>query len=89
MPNEKNSAICAILSAMSAARGTSIIVPIRYGTGTPISAMTPSPTAFVLSYISFISPIVPVSGIMISGSTRTPCSRTVHAASRIARTCMS
>jgi len=49
VPNEKNSASRAIWSAMTAARGTSIIVPIRYLTGTPISARTPSATFFVFS----------------------------------------
>ena len=47
MPNEKNSAVRAILSASSAARGTSIMVPIEYFSGTPISAMMPSATFFV------------------------------------------
>ena len=73
---------------MRAARGTSIIVPIRYFTGTPSSAMTPSATALVVSQVSFISPTVPVRGIMISGSTFTPPSLTVQAASMMARTCM-
>ena len=88
VPNEKNSAYSAIFWAMSAARGTSIMVPTRYRTGTPISAITPSATRRVCSNVSFISPTVPVSGIMISGSTRTPCSAAVHAASMMARTCM-
>jgi len=57
-------------------------------TDTPISAITPSATRRVCSYVSFISPTVPVSGIMISGSTRTPCSAAVQAASMIARACM-
>ena len=72
---------------MSAARGTSIMVP----TGTAGHAHlgdTPSATRRVCSNVSFISPTVPVSGIMISGSTRTPCSAAVHAASMMARTCM-
>ena len=88
MPNEKNSASWAILSAMSAARGTSIIVPIVYLTGTPIRATTPSATFFVWSCVTCISPTVPVSGIMISGSTFTPCSAAMQAASMIASTCM-
>jgi len=88
VPNEKNSANSAICAAISAARGTSIIVPIRYFTVTPVSAMTPSATRLVCWKVSFISPTVPVSGIMISGSAWTPCSTTVQAASMMARTCM-
>ena len=64
------------------------MVPIVYFTGTPISTRTASATFLVFSYVSFISPTVPVSGIMISGSTFTPCSAAVQAASMMARTCM-
>ena len=39
VPNEKNSASSAILSAVRAARGTSIMVPIRYSTLVPALAM--------------------------------------------------
>ena len=69
MPNEKKSACSAILSATSAARGTSIIVPTEYGTFRPVSVSTCSATRTVISRVSFISATVPVSGIMISGST--------------------
>jgi hypothetical protein len=40
VPNEKNSAISASSSATTHARGSSIIVPMRYGTSTPRSAIT-------------------------------------------------
>ena len=55
----------------------------------PISATVCSATRSVISRVSFISATVPVSGIMISGSTRTPRFATSHAASMIARTCIS
>ena len=40
MPKEKKSQFSAIRFARSAARGTSIIVPILYGICRPVSAMT-------------------------------------------------
>ena len=39
VPNEKNSASSAIWSAVRAARGTSIMVPIRYSTLVPAFVM--------------------------------------------------
>jgi len=90
VPNEKKSACSASLPAISAARGTSIMVPTEYPTGTPISLTVRSAMRTVISRVSFISATVPVSGIMISGgSTFTPRRATSHAASMMARTCIS
>ena len=48
MPNEKNSAAWAICPAVSAARGTSIIVPISVCTDVPVSAATSASTCLGL-----------------------------------------
>ena len=47
VPNEKNWAASAIWPAVSAARGTSIIVPISVCTLTPVSASTSASTCSV------------------------------------------
>ena len=89
MPNEKNSASDATCSAVTAARGTSIIVPTRYSTRTPAFAITSSATRRTIAAWSLSSATCPTSGIMISGITRTPRRATSHAASKMARACIS
>ena len=68
MPNEKNSAISAICAATSAARGSSIIVPIWWGTGAPFTIDSGSATTSAISAATACSSCtVPTSGTMISG----------------------
>ncbi len=50
VPNEKNCASAAISSAVTAARGTSIMVPIWYSMVTPFSFMTFSAVALMISF---------------------------------------
>ena len=68
MPKQKNSASCAMTSAVSAALGISIIVPTSYFNSTPaaaISAFAVSTTIFLTNFSSLSSPI---NGIIISGT---------------------
>ena len=67
MPNEKNSAAWAICPAVSAALGTSIIVPIRVCPLTPVSSATSRSTCSASSRAASSSCTAPTSGIMISG----------------------
>ena len=67
MPKEKNSAACAICPAVSAARGTSIIVPISVCTEVPVAAATSASTFSASSRAASSSWTAPTSGIMISG----------------------
>ena len=89
MPNEKKSAASATRSAVTAARGISIMVPIWYSTLVPAFASTSAATFSARSRNRLSSSSVPTSGIMISGSTPAPPAATAHAASMMARTCMS
>ena len=67
MPNEKKSAAPAISSAVSTARGTSIIVPIVAGTSMPSRSATSASTFVASSRMASSSCTAPTSGIMISG----------------------
>ncbi len=89
MPKEKNSAEPAISPAVSAARGSSIIVPNRYGTSTPSSCMVSLATRSSSDRSRFSSLAKPTSGIITSGRTCTPSLATVDAARKMARTCIS
>ncbi len=89
VPKLKKSATSAISLASSAARGTSIIVPTRYGTFTPDAARIRSATRTVIARRSASSRRKPTSGIMISGLTSTPFFFTATAASMMASTCIS
>ena len=83
MPNEKKSASPAISSAVSAARGTSIMVPMRMPRPPPCSC---SITSSVSARSRRSSSAKPISGSMIS----TPLApATAIAARTIARTCIS
>ena len=88
MPKLKNCATVASSPATTHARGSSIIVPMRYATSQPCAAITSSATAFAASYVTRISSGVPTPGIITSGRTSTPRARSSHAASKIARTCI-
>ena len=88
VPNEKNSATCAIWPAVSAARGTSIIVPISVCTLVPVSAATSASTRSVSSRATSSSCTAPTSGIMISGCGSPPAATRSAAACAIARTCI-
>ena len=89
MPKEKNSATSPSLSAISAARGISIIVPTMIGISTPRSAITSAATRWTISFSVVSSFTVPTSGIMTSGRASMPSFFTSQAAWKIARTCIS
>ncbi len=89
VPKLKNSASFAMRSAISAARGTSIIVPTMKPTRRPCSRKTSSATRSTISRWCESSASLPISGTMISGITSTPSFAQMHAASRIARACIS
>ena len=76
-------------SAVSAARGTSIMVPISSSPSNPVSLRTSATIRSVSARRSRSSVSVPISGCMISGTTVTPSLAQVAAASTIARTCIS
>ena len=88
VPNEKNSADWAISPAVSAARGTSIIVPMRIVMSMPWSPHTSASTFSDSSRIASSSCTAPTSGIMISGRGSPPALRRSQAASAMARTCI-
>ena len=89
VPNEKNSAVSAISSAVRAPRGISIIVPTRYLIFCPVSFCTNSATRCTISTWLSSSFLKPTSGIMISGFTLMPAFCTLAAASKTARACIS
>ena len=89
VPNEKNSASRATWPAVTAARGTSIMVPTRYSILTPWSVMTSSATRRTTAAWWRNSSTCPTSGIMISGITLMPRFVTSQAASKMARACIS
>ena len=89
MPNEKNCACAPMLSAISAARGVSIIVPSRYSISAPRSANTVAAVARMTFACALNSRTVPTSGTMISARTSKPCAFMLSAASMIARVCIS
>ena len=68
VPNEKNSALSAISSAVSAALGVSIIVPITYLISDDFSSLHLSASLATISLIYAISLALDVRGIMISGT---------------------
>ena len=89
----KKSAASAIRSAVSAARGSSIMVPTRYSMeAAGLRERRPSPRLSTWARVMSSSRLVPTSGIMISGTTGAagrrgrwrPC-----AASKMARACIS
>ncbi len=69
VPKEKNCASLAISSAVNAARGISIIVPTRYFSSIPASAMIESAVAVMMFLTNTNSFTSPTSGTMISGTT--------------------
>mmetsp|Transcript_1000 Transcript_1000/g.3684 ORF Transcript_1000/g.3684 Transcript_1000/m.3684 type:complete len:276 (+) Transcript_1000:454-1281(+) len=89
VPKEKKSACAEISSARSAARGISIIVPTLYAISIPRSANTLLVTARTSVVCCLSSSTVPTSGIMISGTGSAPSRLASHAASMMARTCIS
>ena len=89
VPKLKNSATSAISSAVSAPRGTSIIVPTRYLSFTPFSLLTSLATRWTISACNSSSFLKPTSGTMISGFTLILFFCTLAAASKMARTCIS
>ena len=90
MPNEKNWAPAPTISAaVSAARGSSIIVPTRYCTSTPDSRATSSATRRMMSRWLLNSWYTATSGTITSGSTRMPRLVALVAASKMARACIS
>ncbi len=86
MPNEKKSACSATRSASRAARGSSIIVPTWYSTGTPNSAITASASSTTSWRIPSSSSGRPTRGIITSGMIATPSRVPAQAASKRART---
>jgi hypothetical protein len=89
VPKEKKSACWASRSAVSAARGTSIIVPmLGFTFARGHSACTAAISCSTRARSRSSSRTWVMSGSMISGWMRTPSVATSHAASMIARTCM-
>ena len=88
MPNEKNSAFSAILSATNAARGISIIVPTRKLTFFFAFLITASAVSRTIGSRKSNSAFVPTRGIIISGKTFIPFFAMLQAASMIALVCM-
>ncbi len=88
VPYEKNSATVAIRFDVSAARGSSIIVPIGAVNGTPYSSATRWRMPSASSRTRCSSMTDPTSGTMISTCGAPPASRRSAAASAIARTCI-
>ena len=89
MPKEKNSASFAISSAVTAPRGTSIMVPTRKSTSTPGALpSTSAATSRTMFAWRRSSSTWPTSGIITSGLTGVPLRATWTAASKIARACM-
>ena len=86
VPKEKNSADSAIRSAVSAARGSSIMVPIANPKGQPFLASTSRRTRSASARVKSNSAAVATSGIMISALGSLPRARSAQAASAIART---
>mmetsp|Transcript_6723 Transcript_6723/g.17218 ORF Transcript_6723/g.17218 Transcript_6723/m.17218 type:complete len:430 (-) Transcript_6723:1213-2502(-) len=64
------------------------MVPMRYATTLPCSANTLAAVSRIMAFWFLSSATVPTSGTMMSGCTLTPSACTLHAASRMARTCM-
>ena len=89
VPNEKNCASCAISSAVSAPRGTSIIVPTRYLILIFCSFITSAATRSTMIFWSRSSFTWPTSGIMTSGADLIPSFASWQAASKMARACIS
>src|SRR5579885_1393951 len=85
VPKLKKSATSAICPAVSAARGSSIIVPNLYCTCPPSSDVISLATASSWRRTSRSSLTCPTSGIMIFGWSLMPSFATFAAASRIAR----
>ena len=88
VPKLKNSAVCAISSAVSAPRGISIIVPTMYDSFTFFSASTSRAAWWTTSIWRSSSFLNPTNGIMISGRTLMPSFWTIAAASNTARACI-
>ena len=88
VPKEKNSASSAMCAAVSAARGSSIIVPTVAPSSTPARAASSASTPEVSSATRRSSRTEPISGIMICGAHLEPRRRTSAAAWAMARTCI-
>ena len=89
VPKLKKSASFAISSAVIAALGTSIIVPILYGTVVFFSSMTFFAVFMILFFVIMSSFTSATSGTIISMFAFLLSFASSHAASIIARTCMS
>lgn len=89
VPKLKNSASFAISPAVSAALGTSIIVPILYWIVVFFSSMTFFAVFMILFFVNMSSFASATSGIIISMFAFLLSFARSHAASIIARTCMS
>src|ERR1039458_6207733 len=90
VPKLKKSASLAIKSAVSAARGISIMHPTLYlKSFMPAFPSTSSATSTTIFFWFANSSTEPMSGISISGMTFTPFLATCTAASKMARTCIS
>ncbi len=88
MPKLKKSATSAILSAVSAARGSSIMVPTEYSMLAP-ARRTPRGDRSTWARVISSSRLVPTSGIMISGTGACRVLGGECAPSKIARACIS
>ncbi len=86
VPKEKNAASLAISWAVIAARGSSIIVPIRKLRSSSTSWLTSAIVSSACSRMIASSFTSPTSGTMISGCGSRPALRSCAAASAIART---
>ena len=90
MPKLKKSASLAISSAVSAARGISIIVPTWYFMSTPASLISASAVRTTMSLMNLSSLRSPTSGIMMYGVIIVPVSAlTLSAALMTALVCIS
>ncbi|OQC02476.1 MAG: hypothetical protein BWX79_02798 [Alphaproteobacteria bacterium ADurb.Bin100] len=78
-----------MLSAITAARGVSIIVPSRYSSCSPRSANTAAAVWRITFAWASNSRTVPTSGTMISALTSKPRAFMLRAASITARACIS
>ena len=88
MPNEKKSAYSAISPARSAARGSSIIVPIEISSSRAGSSSSSAMTSSTSARMRRSSSAKATSGIMISTWAASPRPARASAPRTIARTCI-
>lgn len=88
VPNEKKSADWAISSAVTAARGSSIIVPIGISSSTPSASATSAIVCSAKARNLSSSGFTDTRGIIISGLGSRPCFFNCAAAVAIARICI-